>query len=194
MKLYTKYMIAMLAAAFAVACHSDINNELVRPNVERPAIVLDISGGVLGVDTRAEDMADNEREFAINHLDVMIFNDAAADEDRTLFYHERVAAAGPEGRVALGVDVDAIVAGAKYWVYVVANSTADASTFSAIGNVKNLVGLTQSNYSLHLTGTGLANTPSRFLMDGVAYMGAAEPTTPAAITITEGQINDVVTL
>ena len=194
MKLYTKYMIAMLAAAFAVACHSDINNELVRPNVERPAIVLDISGGVLGVDTRAEDMADNEREFAINHLDVMIFNDAAADEDRTLFYHERVAAAGPEGRVALGVDVDAIVAGAKYWVYVVANSTADASTFSAIGNVKNLVGLTQSNYSLHLTGTGLANTPSRFLMDGVAYMGAAEPATPAAITITEGQIDDVVTL
>ena len=194
MKLYTKYMIAMLAAAFAVACHSDINDEPAHHNVERPALILDISGAVLGVETRAEDMTDSEREFAIEHLDVMIFNDAATDEDKSLFYHERVVAAGPEGKVDLGVNVDAIVAGAKYWVYVVANSTADASTFGSIDNVKNLLGLSQTDYNLHLTATGLANTPSLFLMDGVAYMGATEPATPAAITITEGQITDVVTL
>jgi hypothetical protein len=187
-------MIAVLAAAFAVACHSDINDEPAHHNVQRPALILDISGAVLGVETRAEDMTDSEREFAIEHLDVMIFNDAATDEDKSLFYHERVVAAGPEGKVGLGVNVDAIVAGAKYWVYVVANSTADASTFGSIDNVKNLLGLSQTDYNLHLTATGLANTPSFFLMDGVAYMGATEPTTPAAITITEGQITDVVTL
>lgn len=193
MKRYVKYMIAAMVVAFATACSGDVEQGGMAIPAER-GIVLNLSGGVLGVATRAEDMADNEREYAIQHLDVMIFNDAEDREDMSLFYHERVTAAGPSGEVRLGVDIDSIVVGAKYWVYVVANSTYDASTFAEMESVASLHTLSQHDYNLHLTATGLQNTSSHFLMDGVAYKSASEPATAAAITIAEQKITDVVTL
>lgn len=145
--------------------------------------------------TRAEDMTDTAKESAVTHLDVMIFNDAATDEQKSIFYYERVTTASPEGNVHLGVDVNTIEVGKRYWVYVVANSTHDESVYSSnINNVKELFALTEQTYSLHLTATGMQNTPSHFLMDGVAYKGATEPTTADAITIAETEITDVVTL
>ena len=182
-------------AVFAVACHSDVEHSGVDTPAQR-AIVLRLWGGELGVETRAEDMADEAHEYAIKHLDVVIFNDAADQEGMTWFYHERIATAGPDGTVRLGINLDEIEIGAKYWVYVVANSTADASVFAAqnMPNVKSLMALTQQDYNLHLTATGLQNTPSHFLMDGVAYMGENEPSSAAAVTIAEEQIRDVVTL
>lgn len=182
-------------AVFAVACHSDVEHSGVDTPAQR-AIVLRLWGGELGVETRAEDMADEAHEYAIKHLDVVIFNDAADQEGMTWFYHERIATAGPDGTVRLGINLDEIEIGAKYWVYVVANSTADASVFAAqnMPNVKSLMALTQQDYNLHLTATGLQNTPSHFLMDGVAYMGENEPSAAAAVTIAEEQIRDVVTL
>lgn len=193
MKRYVKYMIAAMVVAFATACSGDVEQGGMAILAER-GIVLNLSGGALGVATRAEDMADNEREYAIQHLDVMIFNDAEDREDMSLFYHERVTAAGPSGEVRLGVDIDSIVVGAKYWVYVVANSTYDASTFAEMESVASLHTLSQHDYNLHLTATGLQNTSSHFLMDGVAYKSASEPATAAAITIAEQKITDVVTL
>ena len=103
----------------------------------------------------------------------MIFNDAELDEDKTLFYCERATVATDDGKVALGVDIDDIEIGAKYWVYVVANSTHPASLFANITDVDALFDLTQQDYSVHLTASGMQNTPTHFLMDGVAYMGAA---------------------
>ena len=193
MKRYVKYMIAAMVVAFATACSGDVEQGGMAILAER-GIVLNLSGGALGVATRAEDMADNEREYAIQHLDVMIFNDAEDREDMSLFYHERVTAAGPSGEVRLGVDIDSIVVGAKYWVYVVANSTYDASTFAEMESVASLHTLSQHDYNLHLTATGLQNTSSHFLMDGVAYKSTSEPATAAAITIAEQKITDVVTL
>lgn len=193
MKRYVKYMIAAMVVAFATACSGDVEQGGMAIPAER-GIVLNLSGGALGVATRAEDMADNEREYAIQHLDVMIFNDAEDKADMSLFYHERVTAAGPSGEVRLGVDIDSIVVGAKYWVYVVANSTYDASTFAEVESVASLHTLSQHDYNLHLTATGLQNTSSHFLMDGVAYKSASEPATAAAITIAEQKITDVVTL
>lgn len=193
MKRYVKYIIAAMVVAFATACSGDVEQGGVNIPAER-GIVLNLSGGALGVATRAEDMADNEREYAIQHLDVMIFNDAEDKTDMSLFYHERVTAAGPSGEVRLGVDIDSIVVGAKYWVYVVANSTYDASTFAEMESVASLHTLSQHDYNLHLTATGLQNTSSHFLMDGVAYKSASEPATAAAITIAEQKITDVVTL
>ncbi|MBR5819108.1 MAG: hypothetical protein IKY50_03795 [Alistipes sp.] len=193
MKRYVKYMIAAMVVAFATACSGDVEQGGMAILAER-GIVLNLSGGALGVATRAEDMADNEREYAIQHLDVMIFNDAEDREDMSLFYHERVTAAGPSGEVRLGVDIDSIVVGAKYWVYVVANSTYDASTFAEMESVASLHTLSQHDYNLHLTATGLQNTSSHFLMDGVAYKSASEPATAAAITIAEQKITDVVRL
>lgn len=192
MRRYIKYMMALLLSTVAVACHNDIGSEIVRPEMEAPAIVLNIAGGQLGVETRADDMADMAHEYAISHFDIMIFTDAVSDADKALFYHERVTAAGPEGQVRLGVNVNDIVVGAKYWVYVVANSSQDASTYANIANVEALFALKEQTYNLHLTASGLQNTESYFLMDGAAYMGASEPASAGAITIASAPITDTV--
>lgn len=194
MKRYMKYMMTLLLAATCVACHNDIVDSVEVEGAQKPAIVLNVAGGSLAIDTRAEDMADNASESAIKHLDVMIFHDAAQQSDMELFYHERVTAAGLEGQVRLGVDINDIEIGGKYRVYVVANSTHPASTYANIGDVESLFSLTEEWYNVHLTASGLQNTHSHFLMDGAAYKGVAEPAQAAAITIAESKITDVVEL
>lgn len=189
MKRYIIHIMIILLSSLGVACHSDIE---VAPH--KQAIVLNVSGGTLRVISRAEDMADTDAESAVKHLDVMIFNDATSDENKSLMYHERITTASPTGQVKLGVNIDDIQIGAKYWIYVVANSTADAATFAQIGNVKALQGLKQQDHNLHLSATGLQNTTSHFLMDGVGYKGNTEPTVAGAVVIAETQINDVVEL
>ncbi len=192
MKRYIKYMMSLLLAATTVACHNEFVESVEVNGLHEPAIVLNIAGGELAVDTRAEDMADNASESAIKHLDVMIFHDAVEQSARELFYHERVTAAGPQGQVRLGVDVNDIEIGGKYWVYVVANSTHPASTYANIGDVESLFSLTEEWYNVHLTASGLHNTHTHFLMDGAAYMGAEEPAQPSAILFAQSKITDAV--
>ena len=184
----------LLLAATAVACHHDNVASVEVEGKQEPAIVLNIAGGELGVATRAGDMADNASESAIQHLDVMIFSDADTESERELFYHERATAAGPNGQVRLGVDINDIEIGGKYWVYVVANSTLPADTYANIGDVEALFTLTEEWYNVHLTASGLQNTHTHFLMDGAAYMGGEEPAEPSAIVIAEREITDVVEL
>lgn len=195
MKRYMKYAMAVMLTSMAVACHTSVDEDMhVADDTRQSAIVLNVKGGDLGVDTRAEDMADTDRESAISHLDIMIFNDAEDDADKSLFHHERATAANSSGQVYLNLDTEAITIGAKYWVYVVANSTHPAATYANIANVEALFDLTEENYNVHLTATGLQNTHSHFLMDGAAYMGASEPATAGAITIAESKITEVVEL
>lgn len=189
-----KYIVAMVAAVAIVACHTEMESGVQQPEVTKPTIVLNIAGGTLGASTRATDIADTEREYAITHLDILFFNDGAMDEDKSLFYHERATAAGPEGQVALGIDIDDIAIGAKYWVYVVANSTLSSETFTSLESVESLKRLTEETYGLHLTGIDLQRVASHFLMDGVAYMGTEEPTTAGALVIAEEKITDKVEL
>ncbi len=193
MKRYTKYIVAMLLSSFAMACHTEMIQEIPSVTTEA-AIVLNIDGGTLSIDTRADDIADNSSESAISHLDIMIFEDASDDAHKSLFHHQRTSTSSSNGTVRLGVNLDDITIGAKYWVYVVANSTHEASTYANIGNVENLFDLEESLYNSHLTASGLQNTPSHFLMDGCAYMGSTEPTTAGAIVIAEQKITDTVEL
>ena len=158
------------------------------------AIVLNIEGGVLGIETRAESIADSEAESAVAHLDIMIFEDAEDDALKSLFYHQRSTTSSSGGSVRLGLDVEDIVLGAKYWVYVVANSSLTSETYANIGNVENLFDLEEQLFNYHLTASGLQNTPTHFLMDGCAYMGSTEPATASAITIAEEKITDTVEL
>ena len=183
----------LLIALAGVACHTE-GVEEVRNSTQEAAIVLNIEGGTLGIATRAESIADSSAESHVNHLDIMIFEDAADDADKRLFYHQRTATAAANGSVRLGVDVDDIVIGAKYWVYVVANSTLEASTFANIANVENLFDLEEQLFNYHLTASGLQNTPSHFLMDGCAYMGDSEPSTASAIVIAQEKITDTIEL
>ena len=158
------------------------------------AIVLNIEGGVLGIETRTESIADSEAESAVAHLDIMIFEDAEDDALKSLFYHQRSTTSSSGGSVRLGLDVEDIVLGAKYWVYVVANSSLTSETYANIGNVENLFDLEEQLFNSHLTASGLQNTPTHFLMDGCAYMGSTEPATASAITIAEEKITDTVEL
>ena len=183
----------LLIALAGVACHTE-GVEEVRNSTQEAAIVLNIEGGTLGIATRAESIADSGAESHVNHLDIMIFEDAADDADKRLFYHQRTATAAANGSVRLGVDVDDIVIGAKYWVYVVANSTLEASTFANIANVENLFDLEEQLFNYHLTASGLQNTPSHFLMDGCAYLGDSEPSTASAIVIAQQKITDTIEL
>lgn len=194
MKQYFKYIFALVLMAVSVACHNSFEEEMLPVEFSSKGIVLNIAGGNMAIDTRAEDMADTDKESAVKHLDIMIFHDAVSDDDKSLFYAERATVANAQGQVSLGVDIESIEVGAKYWVYVVANSTLPASTFANIGNVDQLFELTQQDYNMHLTASGLQSTPTHFLMDGVAYMGASEPSHAAAITIAEAPITEVVEL
>ncbi|MBQ5691036.1 MAG: hypothetical protein IIV24_06040 [Alistipes sp.] len=194
MKRYTLYIMSLLIASLSVACHSDIDQELGGGAPNGGGIVLSVEGGHLGVDMRAGDVEDTTSESAITHLDVMIFNDSADEEDCSLFYHERVTAVGPDGTVRLGVNINDIVVGARYWVFAVANSTHAAADYAAIANLKELLALNEETFNIHLTASGLQNTPTHFLMDGAAYKGTTEPASASAIVIAEQQITDVVTL
>lgn len=194
MREFKLYIMGLLLATAVVACQKDMTPMVDVDSNTKPYIELNVSGGVLGVDTRAEDMADVDYESAVQYLDVMIFNDATEDENKTLFYHERVECASAEGSVRLGVDIDDIQIGANYWVYVVANSTHDALVYALIGDVKALFALSEQTYNLHLTASKMQNTASHFLMDGVAFKGATEPATAGAIVIAEQKITDVVKL
>ena len=192
MKRYIKYAMAILLASFATSCHTGLGDDVEVKSHLKPAIVLNIEGGELGIDTRAEAIADSDRESAISHLDIMIFNDAEDDANKSLFYHERAITATSNGQVRLGVDIGDITVGAKYWVYVVANSTLAASSYANIGSVEALFNLKEENHNVHLTATGLQNTHSHFLMDGAGYMGTTEPSRATAITLAEQQISDTV--
>lgn len=194
MKRYMKYIISIFAIAITVACHGDIDDGLAVADSVQRGIVLNISGGELSLETRATDIADTAVESAIDHLDVMIFRDGDEDADKSLFYHERVTSSSPDGRVRLGVNVDDIVVGERYWVYVVANSTLSASTYKNVEDVESLFDLVEECHNVHLTASGLQNTTSRFLMDGLAYKGSAELSSSGAIIIAEKEITDVVEL
>ena len=194
MRLAFKYIMTTLLAALAVACHTGLEQSIEVTSGGDAAIVLNVEGGHLGIDTRAESIADSATESAVKHLDIMIFEDADDDALKSLFYHQRSTTSSSNGSVRLGLDVENIELGAKYWVYVVANSTLSSETFANIANVENLFDLKEQLFNYHLTGSGLQNTPSHFLMDGCAYMGSAEPATAGAITFATEKITDTVEL
>ena len=59
MKRYMTYMMALLLSSVVAACRSDMTELEQTSNSNAGAIVLNIAGGNLGVDTRADDIADS---------------------------------------------------------------------------------------------------------------------------------------
>lgn len=143
---------------------------------------------------------DNECEAFMSHLDVVIYkvsNEGATYEG---FYHERVnVSATPDGVTSIKRTKEDFDEGAEYKVYVIANSDVDPSVYyqssgSIIAHDKFLK-LDQTNRNIHLSGINFGNPnfeyPNMFLMDGIAYMGSAEPAQGGAIVINNGDTNDV---
>ena len=165
-------------ALLTMACNNDMG-------VTQPAssgkITLAIDASGASFTTRAT-VADNEAESKLEWIDVFIFNAT----DKSIFHHERInhSSATEPHTLALALTED--LKGKSFYVDVIANS----QTLKAINDVKATITSRDALYSqiettenIQMTGSNLKNTPTSFLMDGVAYMGSSEPATPAAIIL-----------
>lgn len=173
-----------LAAVVFTACDKDDTLHATGAGADGNSIILDLASASLPV-TRATVEATGV-EVAVSHLDVLIF-----DKNGIKVWHERVSGtANKNGTITLSAKRSDFSANTAYWVYLIANSTADVNTFKADDfNLAALKGMTQEDERIHIT--GLQNieggAPQAFLMDGIAYpKGQEEPKTASAVVLNNG--------
>lgn len=168
------------------ACDKNDTLPVSGPEGDGNSIILDLASASLPV-TRATVDATGA-EIAVDHLDVLIFR-----EDGTKEWHERVdGGTGGSGKITLSAQRSGFTAGEGYWVYLIANSTADVSVFEAgTFNLAGLKGLMQEDERIHVTGLDVTGAPQTFLMDGIAYpKGTNEPATAAPVVLNNGKEAD----
>lgn len=149
-------------------------------------IIIDITSGTLPV-SRATVEATGA-EIAVSHIDVLVF-----EENGTKAYHERakVNSRANTGTITLTKGSDEFAKDAKYLVYLVANSTHAESVFAGLADLNALKGMTETTENIHITGLdNVTGAPMTFLMDGVAYEGADEPSAPAAVVLHKDATTD----
>ena len=191
------HMIAfIMMLLMAVSCIGVIDDEM--PGEEDKYITLDFK--VPGVMTRSE-VADNEYESFMSHIDVIIYEYSAGIYSP--FHHERIDVSGsPDGKATISKTKRDFAENGEYRFYVIANSTLEASAY--YDNNGNLLPhdvfrkLDQTDEYIHLSGIefGVPGSiyPQMFLMDGIAYMGVAEPATAGNIVINDPETGDDVTI
>lgn len=169
-------MVCCVAVLFFTAC--DTNNDIAGGNAmgDGNSIILDLSSSSLPMGRAVATGA----EVKVDHIDVLIFG-----EDGSKKYYERVGGSETgSGTITLKAKRNSFDADTKYWVYLIANSTAEESVFAADDfDRTKLMSLTQEDRNIHLTGypgTGV-DAPECFLMDGIAY---PENETEPAVTVT----------
>ena len=153
-----------------------------------------------GVTTRG-DVADNEYESFLSHLDVVVYE--YANMVYTPFHYQRVnVSATPNGKVTIAKTKRDFKENVEYRFYVIANSTLDSSAyFNNSGNIldhNTFLKLDQTDNYIHLSGIEFGTPgsiyPQMFLMDGVAYMGNSEPQTAGNIIINNPNTEEDVTI
>ena len=175
-----------LAAVFFTACDKDDTLPVTGAGGDGNSIILDLASASLPV-SRATVQATGV-EVAVSHLDVLIFDGNGNKE-----WHERVSgSAGGSGKITLSAKRSDFAANEKYWVYLIANSTAEADVFDAEDfNLNKLRGITQEDERIHVTGLDVTDAPKTFLMDGIAYpKGQEEPKPGAAVELNNGEKAD----
>lgn len=172
-----------LAACCFTACdHEDIFRQTEMEG-DGNSIILNLASGKLPL-TRANVEA-NGAEIAVSHLDVLIFN-----QDGTKVWHERVdGIKDGKDKITLSAQRSTFDENESYWVYLIANSTADVSIFEDENfTLTSLNALKQEDKDIHMTGLASATgVPQTFLMDGVAYpKGEQEPATVKMVVLNSG--------
>ena len=172
-----------LAACCFTACdHEDIFCQT-ETEGDGNSIILNLASGKLPL-TRANVEA-NGAEIAVSHLDVLIFN-----QDGTKVWHERVDGIKEgKNKITLSAQRSIFDENESYWVYLIANSTADVSIFEDENfTLTSLNALKQEDKDIHMTGLASATgVPQTFLMDGVAYpKGEQEPATVKMVVLNSG--------
>ena len=125
-------------------------------------------------------------ESAVNHLDIFIFENDGSTLPPMMHY-ERVTTSS--GRAVLNKPRSSFDANKSYWVYLLANSTISSSEFAAIESLAALKQIQQYDERIHVTGLNVEGAPQSFLMDGVAYKGAIEPTEPTSLQLYDGNLS-----
>lgn len=176
-----------LAACCFTACdHEDIFRQT-ETEGDGNSIILNLASGKLPL-TRANVEA-NGAEIAVSHLDVLIFN-----QDGTKVWHERVdGIKDGKDKITLSAQRSTFDENESYWVYLIANSTADVSIFEDENfTLTSLNALKQEDKDIHMTGLASATgVPQTFLMDGVAYpKGEQEPATVKMVVLNNGDKTD----
>lgn len=168
------------------ACDKNDTLPVSGPEGDGNSIILDLASTSLPVTQATVDATGSE--IAVDHLDVLIFR-----EDGTKEWHERVnGSTGGSGKITLSAQRSGFTAREGYWVYLIANSTADAGVFEAeTFNLAGLKGLMQEDERIHVTGLDVTGAPQTFLMDGIAYpKGTDEPATAAPVVLNNGREAD----
>ena len=113
-------------------------------------ISLDVSS--MRLQTRAS-IASTAAEEAVSHLDVVIFNSAGNEK----VYNGRILVDASYGTVNLDVKRSELFdVNAKYFVYVIANSSLPEKSFSELSSVDELHALTQTDERIHVSGRRIA--------------------------------------
>ena len=152
------------------------------------------------VSTRGE-VADNEYEAFMSHLDVVIYE---YDNDvYTPFHYQRIdVSTTPDGKATINRTKRDFKENVAYRFFIIANSTLPSSAYynnsGDILDYDTFLNLDQTDRYIHLSGIefGVEGSlyPQMFLMDGVAYMGATEPSTAGNIVINDPNTEDDVTI
>lgn len=165
------YSIFSCMMLFLGAACSDDNPINIDPSFESDNLVISFSTGAPVSRATVEDEA---YEYAVKHIDVYIFKDGDDDATRTKDCYQRVSldnATTSYGDVAFTAKKRyEFTAGAQYWVYMVANSTATDEERAAVSSVEELKKLVQTDEYIDLTATTGEGRPTHFLMDGIAYL------------------------
>jgi len=179
-------MIACFMAALSFAgCDKECDMPDGSVGGDGNSIILNLSSGSLPV-TRALDATG--AEVKVSHIDVLIF-----DENGNKEWHERVGGSETgSGTIALKAKRSSFEPNTKYWVYLIANSTAEESVFSAEDFDRNsLLSMKQEDPDIHMTGLANLEVPQTFLMDGVAYPdGQDEPSQGTTVVLNNGVKSD----
>ena len=172
-----------LAACCFTACDHEAIFRQTETEGDGNSIILNLASGKLPL-TRANVEA-NGAEIAVSHLDVLIFN-----QDGTKVWHERVdGIKDGKDKITLSAQRSTFDENESYWVYLIANSTADVSIFEDENfTLTSLNALKQEDKDIHMTGLASATgVPQTFLMDGVAYpKGEQEPATVKMVVLNSG--------
>ena len=125
---------------------------------------------------------DTEPEEKMAKLDVFFI-----EEGGSVFYHETIdRASNPvykQGEFTLNKKRSDFAVNVKYYVYIVANATAD---LAKVGTKADLMALVQEDENLYLSGFGVEGAPDIFLMDGYADVKENDSKVPVAVTVNDG--------
>lgn len=186
------YIIIFIALYSFAGCHSPFGET---PESNNDYIKLYFAP--LG-QTRGQ-IADNECESFLSHLDIIIYKVTNQGATYEGFHHERVSVSQtPDGVTSIKRTKQDFEVGVTYKVYVIANTDSPESVFYQSGKIidhEAFLKLDQTNRNIHLSGINFGNPdfeyPNMFLMDGVAYLGATEPAQGSAIVINDGSVDNV---